>query len=444
MTSAIEARFRRSHDFYKRARKSLAGGVSSQFRAGGILHPMFYDRASGSRVWDVDGNELIDFTLAQGPCILGHSHPELVERVNAAIARAQLFAGQHEDEVVLAETLQRLIPSAERVRFSSSGSEAAHIVLRLARYVTGRSKYIKFEGHYHGWLDNVSFNVAPPPGPSNQFMSLPLVTWGGGIPKALAEDVIVLPWNNLSAVHEVVGHHGNEIASIIAEPIMCNQSCIEPEPGFLAGLREICDRHGILLIFDEIITGLRIDLGGAQAYYRVTPDLSFFGKALGSGFPISAIVGTEKAMRPLEAAEVYHAGTLNGNNACVAAGLATIDILERNDRALHRHIIELGRRLRDALAGLAHETDLPLRVQGPGPMFHMGFTRANRVAEYRDILTYDRELYHAFARHMLVRGVRLIERGLWYISAAHTDQDVELAIAAARDSLAALAKERRG
>jgi glutamate-1-semialdehyde 2,1-aminomutase len=426
-------RFAKSRALYERAKRSLAGGVSSQFRVFNVIHPMFYARAAGSRVWDVDGNELIDFTLSQGPCILGHSHPEMLERVGKALAQAQLFAGQHEDELQLAETLQRMIPCAERVRFGSSGSEAAHAVLRLARFVTRRPKFIKFEGQYHGWFDSVSFNVAPPASLAND-PTRPQ-PWGGGIPDVLAEDVVPLPWNDLALVRETLERQGHEIGAIITEPVMCNQGCIEPKPGFLQGLRALCDQYDVALIFDEIITGFRLDLSGAQGYYGVTPDLALFGKALGSGFPLSAIVGKERFMSPLERGEVYHAGTLNGNNGCVAAALATIDILERDDRAAHRHIVRMGKMLRDGLADLAARSPLPIRIQGPGPMFHMGFTRRDHVTEYRHVLDYDRALYQDFCRRLLLRGIRVIERGLWYVSAAHSEEDVRLCLKTAEDVL---------
>lgn len=422
-------RYGNSRALYERAKHSLAGGVSSQFRALNVPHPMFYDYARGSRVWDVDGNELIDFTLSQGPCILGHSHPELLARVGAALAKGQLFAGQHRDELELAEALQRIVPSAELVRLSSSGSEAAHGLLRLARHVTGKPKFIKFTGHYHGWLDSVSFNVSPPRDLSND-PTRP-IPWGGGIPAALAEQVVVLPWNNLALVEQALDEQGSEIGAIITEPIMCNQGCIEPAPGFLQGLRDLADRHNVALIFDEIIAGFRLDMAGGQERYGVTPDMSLFGKALGAGFPLSALVGKEKYLRPLIAGEVYHAGTLNGNNGSVAAALTVIDVLGRNDREGLRHIASIGSLLRDGLKDVAARAKTPVLITGPGPMFHMGFTTRTSVSEYDHVLDYDRKRYGEFCQRMLGRGVRLIERGLWYVSSAHSRNDVELCLEAA-------------
>lgn len=424
MEAAAKREYPKSREWLDRAQKSLAGGVSSQFRMFNGPHPMFYERAEGPYVWDVDGNKLLDFALSQGPMILGHSHPELLRSVGGAIAQGQLFGGQYEAEVLLAEKLQEMIPSADRVRFSSSGAEADHTVLRLARHVTGKDKFIKFEGHYHGWLDNVSFNVNPKAnefGPRDDPGHVP---WGGGIPAHHQQDVIPLPWNDLALVERVVEERGHEIGAIITEPVMCNQGCIEPAPGFLQGLRNLCDEHDIALIFDEIITGFRLDLGGAQTYYGVTPDLSLFGKAMACGFPISAIVGKERFMAPLAANEVFHAGTMNGNNACVAAASATLELLTRNDGEAHARLVRTGKMLRDGLAKIAEASEHPLRVQGPGPMFHVGFSGETRMSEYRDVLAFDGARYAEFCERMLARDIRLIGRGLWYVSAAHDEAHV--------------------
>lgn len=424
------SRYPKSLDWYRRARNSLTAGVSSQFRAASP-HPFYYDRAEGACIWDVDGNKLLDFTLSQGPLILGHSHPEVLDAVQRTMRQGQLFGGQHEEEVQLAETMQRLIPSAERIRFSCTGSEAVHAALRLARYATGRQKVVKFEGHYHGWLDAISFNVNPTSDQLGAREEPPLVAWGGGIPASATEDVLVLPWNDLEAVSRLFEVRGSEIAAIITEPVMCNQGCIEPAPGFLAGLRELCDRHDVFLIFDEIITGFRLDLGGAQRKYGVTPDMAVFGKALASGMPLSALVGKERLMAPIERNEVYHAGTMNSNNLCVAAAKATVEVLERDDGAVLRRISQLGARLRDGLRELGERHHLPLLVQGPGPMFHAGFSDRSQVRDYRDTLSYDKTLYARFTEGMLASGVRIIGRGLWYVSAAHTEEHVSMALQAA-------------
>ena len=429
--------FPESHAWFERAQRSLAGGVSSQFRAMTPPHPMFYTRAEGAYLWDVDGNRLLDMSLSQGPLILGHSHPEVLAEIRNALAEGQLFAGQYAQEVELAETLQRLIPSAERVRFSSTGSEANHAALRLARYVTGKRKALKFEGHYHGWFDNVSGSVNPSPANAGPRERPSVVPWGGAIPESALADLVVLPWNDLEAVERAL-RADPEIGAIITEPVMCNQGCIEPVDGYLAGLRALCDRHGAALIFDEIITGFRLDLGGAQRHYGVTPDIAVFGKALASGLPLSALVARERYLRPVIDNAVYHAGTMNSNQACVAAAVATLRVLELDASAAHRHIAELGARARDGLRDLGAKHGVPLRAQGPGAMFHVGFTDADEVRDYRDTWSYDAALYGAFVRGMLGRGVRLIGRGLWYVSAAHTEDDIAFALEASDAVLGAL------
>lgn len=423
------SRFPASQALQERAARVLAGGVSSQFRALGAPHPMAYRRAAGARLWDADGNELLDYTLAQGPCILGHSHPELVARVQAAVAEAQLFAGQHLAEIELAETLQRLIPCAERIRFASSGSEAAQACLRLARAATGRQRIVKFEGHYHGWLDSLAFGVAPPFDGRNEPAAPP--PWCEGIAAGAAREVILLPWNDLDAVRDAMARHGNEVAAVITEPVMCNQGCIEPRPGYLEGLRALCDEHGAALIFDEIITGFRLGLAGAQGHYGVTPDLALFGKALGSGLPIAAICGRRRWMAPLVEGRAFHAGTMNGNNVCIAAAAATLAVLERGEGAALRRIARLGAGLRDGLAAAAARAGHRVRVQGPGPMFHMAFSALPRAENARHLAADDRARYRAFCEGMLEEGVRLIERGLWYVSAAHEEADIAFTLAAA-------------
>jgi glutamate-1-semialdehyde 2,1-aminomutase len=437
----VMRKYTQSQALYARASRVLAGGVSSEFRKFNWPHPLFYASAQGSRIVDVDENEFLDFTLSQGPLILGHSHPAVLAAVERASQDGQLFAGQHLLEVELAEKLQQLIPCAELVRFSLSGSEADHTALRVARAVTGRPKFLRFEGHYHGWFDNVAWSIA---GPSVEAMGdyeapTPLA-WTQGLPARATDEFIVLPWNDLELVERTLAARHAEIAAIITEPVMCNSGCIEPVPGFLAGLRALCDQYGIALIFDEVITGFRLDLGGAQRYYGVTPDLAVFAKAMANGYPISAIVGKERWMGAIAEGRVIHAGTMNSSNPPVAAALATIEVLEQE--GVHARIFALGQRLMAGLRAAAQETGQPLYVVGPGPMFHTGFTTQTPIRNYRDTLAYDRAKLGRFIQEMQERGIRLIGRGLWYLSAAHTEADIDEAIEAARDSLQAMAEER--
>jgi glutamate-1-semialdehyde 2,1-aminomutase len=426
--------YSKSKELFERASRVLAGGVSSEFRKFNAPHPLFYTHGVGSRIYDVDGNEFLDFTLSQGPLILGHSHPHVLNRVAESSAAGQLFAGQHLEELELAERLSRMIPCAEQMRFSLSGSEADHSAFRLARAVTGRPKFLRFEGHYHGWLDNVSFGITGPNeaalGPREQPTPLP---WTKGLPPHAMDEAIVLPWNDLALVEKTMREHGHEICAIITEPVMCNNGCIPPEPGFLEGLRRVSSAHGSLLIFDEVITGFRTGLGGAQKWFGVTPDLAIFGKAMASGYPISVLCGKREYMRHIADGSVIHAGTMNSCNPCVAAALATLDILEREEVATR--IRELGLVLMQGLRDAATRAGQPLLVQGLGPMFHTGFTPHSKVTDLRGVLSYDKARYGAFVNGMQERGIRLIGRGLWYISGAHVRTDIDRAITTAEEVL---------
>jgi len=411
----------------ERSKKVLAGGVSSEFRKYNHPHAIFYTHGKGSRIYDVDGNEYLDFTLSQGPLILGHSHPLVLKAVAEYSEKGQLFAGQHIKEIELAEKINRLIPSAELMRFCLDGSEAVQTAFRVARAKSGRQKFLRFEGHYHGWLDNVCWGISAPSADSLGSRQSPNVyPWSDGLPEQAKDEFIILPWNDMELLRTTVSERYKEIAAIITEPIMCNNGCILPADGFLLGLRDICNQYGIALIFDEVITGFRVSLGGAQQYFNITPDLSIFAKAMGSGYPISALVGRKEWMNVIEEAKVIHAGTMNSSNPTIAAALATIEILETEQP--YERLFQYGRRLMEGIRRAATETKQNLLVQGPGPMFHIGFTHLSKVNDYRDTLIYDRDKLGKFISGMHDRGVRIIGRGLWYISAAHTEQDIDHAI----------------
>jgi glutamate-1-semialdehyde 2,1-aminomutase len=410
-----------------RAEKVLAGGVSSEFRKRNYPHAMFYSNGKGCFIRDVDGNEYLDFTLSQGPMILGHSHPEVLEAVRRYSEEGQLFAGQHIREIELAEKLNQLIPSAEMMRFCLDGSEAVQTAIRLARAKTGKQKFLRFEGHYHGWLDNVAWGIASPDEEALGERTHPnQVPWSEGLSEQSREESILLPWNDIKLLEQTVAERHNEIAAIITEPIMCNNGCILPREGFLQGIRELCDRYDITLIFDEVITGFRISIGGAQSYFGVIPDLSIFGKAMGSGYPISAVVGRKDWMKLIEDSKVIHAGTMNSSNPTVAAALATIEVLERENP--YPRLFDYGNKLMEGLRQAAEESHQDLLVQGPGPMFVTAFGNAKPVQEYRDTLRFDRAKIREFISRMHDNHIRIIGRGLWYISAAHSEDDIQNAI----------------
>ena len=426
--------YSKSAEYLERAKKVLAGGVSSEFRKYSYPHALFYSHGKGSRIYDVDGNEFIDFTLSQGPLILGHSHPNVLKAVADYSDQGQLFAGQHLREIELAEKLNQIVPSAELMRFCLDGSEAVQTAFRISRAVTGRQKFLRFEGHYHGWLDNVCWGISAPSEEALGSRQNPNVyPWTEGLPEETRNEFITLPWNDLELLKETVEKRYKEIAAIITEPIMCNNGCILPEPGFLEGLRELCDRFGIALVFDEVITGFRVSLSGAQQYFGVTPDISIFAKAMASGYPISAVVGKRKWMQVLEDSKVIQAGTMNSSNATVAAALATIQTLEKEDP--YNRMFQLGKRLIDGIREAAKATNQNLLVQGPGPMFNIAFTDKKVIKDYRDTLSCDRNKLKTFVAGMQEENIRIIGRGLWYISSVHNESDIDKAIKAVHHAL---------
>lgn len=418
----------------ERTKKVLAGGISSEFRKNNYPHALFYTHGKGSHIYDVDGNDYLDFTLSQGPLILGHSHPELLQAVHEYSQEGQLFAGQHLREIELAELLNRLIPSAELMRFCLDGSEAVHTAFRIARAKTGRPKFLRFEGHYHGWLDNVCWGISAPSEQAIGDKDEPNVfPWTAGLPEQSKNEFIILPWNDAALLRKTIAERHLEIAAIITEPVMCNNGCIQAAPGFLQEMRDLCDQYGIALIFDEVITGFRLGLGGAQQWMKITPDLAVFAKAMGSGYPISAITGKKEWMALIEQSTVIHAGTMNSSNPTIAAALATIRILESENP--YPRLFRLGQKLMEGLKAAAADAGQNLLVQGPGPVFHAGFTDLKSVNNYRDTFSYDRAKLSHFIAGMHDRGIRVIGRGLWYISAAHTMADIDHAITVAKEVL---------
>lgn len=425
-----------SSKLLERAKKVLAGGVSSEFRKYNHPHAIFYTHGNGSRLYDVDGNEYLDFTLSQGPLILGHSHPEVLRAVDAYSQSGQLFAGQHIKEIELAEKIQTLIPSAELMRFCLDGSEAVQTAFRIARAKTGKQKFLRFEGHYHGWMDNVCWGISTPSEDALGDREQPNVyAWSAGLPDHSREEFVILPWNDLELVKKTLEERHEEIAAIITEPIMCNNGCIMPQQGYLEGLRDLCTQYGIALIFDEVICGFRVSLGGAQEYFGIMPDLSIFAKAIGSGYPISAIVGKREWMSLMEDGKVIHAGTMNSSNPTVAAALATIEVLEK-ERPYGR-MFDYGERLRSGLREAANRTGQNLIVQGVGPIVFSGFGEET-ATDYRHTLSFDKAKLGRFIAGMHNRGIRVIGRGLWYIGAAHEEEDIDRAISTSEEVLRTL------
>jgi glutamate-1-semialdehyde 2,1-aminomutase len=423
----------RSAELFARAEKILVGGVDSPvraFRAVGST-PLIIDRARGSRLWDIDGREYIDYVCSWGALILGHAHPDVVAAVAAQAQRGTSYGMTSPLEIELAQEIARALPSIERIRFVSSGTEATMSAIRAARGFTQRDLILKFEGGYHGHAD--SFLVEAGSGLATLGISS-----SPGVPDALAKLTLNAPYNDLAAVEQIFREHGGEIAAVIVEPIAANLGVALPIRGFLDGLRELTRSDGALLIFDEVITGFRVAHGGAQNVFNVAPDLTTLGKIIGGGLPVAAYGGRREVMEvvaPL--GPVYQAGTLSGNPLAMRAGLATLPKLESPGfyDALNKKTERLASGLRAALS----ESRIPGQVNVAGSLLTLFFT-AEPVRDYAAAKKSDAAQFAAFFRQMLDRGIFLppSQFEAFFVSAAHTDADIEATIAAARSSLRSL------
>jgi glutamate-1-semialdehyde 2,1-aminomutase len=422
----------RSHDLFQRAVRITPGGVNSPVRAfksvGG--NPLFIQRAHGARLVDADGNEYLDYVGSWGPMILGHAHPKVREAAHAAIENGTSYGAPTELEVRLAEKIVAAVPSVEVVRLVNSGTEAVMSALRLARGFTGREKIGKFEGCYHGHSDGLLSKA----GSGLATLGIPD---SPGVPAAFAALTHSAPFNDLEAVEALFRQNGDEIAAVIVEPVAGNMGCVAPEPGFLEGLRTVTQRHGALLVLDEVMTGFRLAYGGAQERFGITPDLTTLGKVVGGGFPLAAYGGRRDIMeRMAPAGPVYQAGTLSGNPVAVSAGLAQLELLE--DRSAYDLLEERGAPLEFGLQRAAAETGTAWTVNRVGSMITAFFTD-RPVRSYDDARTSDTARFGAFFRAMLDRGVYLppSQFEAAFLSTAHSAEDIERTVEAARDALEA-------
>jgi glutamate-1-semialdehyde 2,1-aminomutase len=412
---------------FERAQLSLAGGVSTALRRSAKPHPLYFDGGDGARIRDVDGNSYVDYGLAWGPLILGHAPPEVVRAVEQRLQKGFTFGAQHDLEFEVAEKLTRIIPCADLVCFANSGTEIVQVALRLARAATGRRRYLKFEGHYHGWDDSVLVSFQPT---REQIAAGSPVPVGKG--QRTHSDVLVAQWNDIAAVEDIFERHGDEISAVICEPLLCNTFCIPPAPGFLAELRRLTDAAGALLIFDEVITGFRIDLRGGQGFYGIAPDLATYAKAVGGGMPLSVLAGKRQYMELIASGEVVHAGTLNGNPLALAAADASLDVLTRD--GVYERLRARSARLRSGLERELRAAGLPVVTSGEGPVFHVSFMD-HAARNYRDTLSADRELYTRFVVALLDEGVLVLQDGRWYVSTAHDEAAIDETLAAVRTVL---------
>ena len=420
-----------SQKYHDLAKARIAGGVNSNVRLSGT--PICFESGKGSHLTDVDGNVYIDYALGMGPNILGHAPPMVTAAVSRSLATGQLFAGQHSLELELANEFCRCVTSAELVRFGLSGSEMVQAAMRVARAFTGRTDVIKFEGHYHGWFDNILINQTPPVAEGNPIPRPHHLQSAGQSPHA-SEDVVVLPWNDVEAIEQYVGANASRIAAIITEPIMFNTGGILPRSGFLEQLRRVTKAHNIVLIFDEVITGFRVALGGAQELYGIRPDLSLFAKALGAGFPVAALAGRRDIMELFGSGGVNHSGTYNANLVSLSAALAAIRELSANGQAAYKRINLVGKALMDGIlaAGRRHGSDL--QVSGLPSAFHTCFA-SHPIHDYVTYSTTDQRRLGRFLGVLLEHGVRPTSRGTWFVSSAHTDDDVKSTLDAVESAL---------
>ncbi|MBU83266.1 MULTISPECIES: glutamate-1-semialdehyde 2,1-aminomutase [unclassified Alcanivorax] len=419
-----------SEQLFRQAQKHIPGGVNSPVRAfkgvGGT--PVFFHSASGAYLYDEDDNRYIDYVGSWGPMILGHNHPQVIAAVQAAVQNGLSFGAPTATEVAMADKVCELVPSMDMVRMVNSGTEATMSAIRLARGYTGRDKIVKFEGCYHGHVDSLLVKAG------SGAMGIP---GSPGVPAAVTGDTLVLDYNDAASVETAFQEYGDQIAAVIVEPVAGNMNCVPPTKAFLQALRQYCDDHGSVLIFDEVMTGFRVALGGAQALYDVTPDMTTLGKIIGGGMPVGAFGGKKAIMEHLAPlGPVYQAGTLSGNPVAMAAGLTTLNLL--SEPGFHDALAEKTTRLLDGLTEAAHAEGVAFTTAQAGAMFGMFFTDQSRISGFADVMACDSERFNRFFHAMLDQGIYLapsaFEAG--FVSAAHSDEDIAATIAAARKAFA--------
>jgi len=423
----------RNQQLFEKSQKLIPGGVNSPVRAfrsvGGT--PVFFKRGLGSKLWDEDDKQYIDYIGSWGPMILGHAHPEVIKAVQETAENSLSFGAPTARELDMAEMVTKLVPSMEQVRLVSSGTEATMSAIRLARGFTNRSKIVKFEGCYHGHADALLVKAGSG-----------LLTFGtpssAGVTPEVAAHTLTLNYNDIAGVEALFKEIGNEIACVIVEPVAGNMNLITPVPGFLECLREQCTKHGAVLIFDEVMTGFRVALGGAQAHYKIKPDLTTLGKVIGGGLPVGAFGGRADIMHCLApVGPVYQAGTLSGNPVAVAAGLKTLSLIQASN--FHEKLTATAKRLVDGLSAAAKEAGIDFSANSIGGMFGIYFSK-NVPTSFDEVMKSDKEAFNRFFHLMLDEGVYLapsaFEAG--FVSAAHSEEDIDATIAAAKRSFAKL------
>lgn len=422
-----------NQSLFEKSQALIPGGVNSPVRAfrsvGGT--PIFFKKGLGSKLWDVDGKEYIDYINSWGPMIVGHAHPAVISAVQEAAANSLSFGAPTGLELEMAQLINKLVPSMEQVRLNSSGTEATMSAIRTARGFTGRDKIVKFEGCYHGHSDGLLVKAGSG-----------LLTFGepdsGGVPASVAAHTLTLEYNNTQQLKDLFAKSGDEIACVIIEPVVGNMNLIVPHMEFLQTLRELCTQHGAVLIFDEVMTGFRVALGGAQALYNIKPDMTTLGKVIGGGLPVGAFGGRKEIMQCLApVGKVYQAGTLSGNPVAVTAGLKTLELIQAPD--FHVNLTEQTKKLVDGLKAMAKEAGVIFNAQSVGGMFGLYFCE-KCPASYHEMMQSNKEHFNQFFHSMLDNGIYLgpsaFEAG--FVSAAHTDADIETTLATAKKAFASI------
>ncbi len=437
----VPPRYAESGKQIDRARRSLAGGVATAMRASQRPVPLVIDHGDGSHLFDIDGNEYVDYVIGFGPMLLGHTPEPVTKAVSEQIGRGFTFGAQHRLEAEAAERVTEIVPCADLVCFSTTGSEAVHAALRIARATTGRPKILRFEGHYHGWIDPMLAS-APGTPPAAPDVPSPLAPVPGTPGQGDLSGVLVARWNDAAELERVLAEHGDDIAAVIMEPIAGNGGLIAPASGYLEAARELTRSCGSMLIFDEVVTGFRVALGGAQERYGVTPDLATYGKAIAAGMPLSAVAGTAEAMEMVADGRLAHVGTFNCAPPAAAATVAALDAYRELSPGMYEGMESIAEQLAAGLAAAASEAGVAAKMHQVGPLLQMFMVDpATEIRSYADTAAADPAALARFSELMLARGVIVLPRGWWFISAAHTNEDVEATLEAARGAFAEMAAD---
>ena len=406
----------KSNALYAKACELIPSGVSSSMRKN-VKPTLYFDRADGAYFYDVDENRYLDYTLAWGPLIAGSNNTSINHAVREQLNKSYTLGAQHRLEIDLAGRLVSVLPGVEQITFSNTGNEAVQSAIRMARAYTGRDKIIKFEGHYHGWSNNILVSYKP----SQDQLGTPAAACGGQ-PDEEFSHTMVLPWNDLDAAEREFAKYPGEIACLITEPILANSGSCMPEAGYLQGLIELCHRYGAVSIVDEVITGFRIAMGGAREYFGIDPDMSIYGKAIAGGFTLAAIAGKKEIFDVLRDGRTIHAGTYNGSSINLAASMGTLDVLSAHDcfERMNNH----GNHIREHIESLGLANDIPLATTGVGTVFSVHFGVPQPPKSYRETLLTDMKTYDRFRMALLESGVQVLPDGRWYCGATHTEDDL--------------------